>query len=154
MELGHVEPLNETWITSDEVPDPDPLPQVLTYHILVRPTKIQETYKTKSGTEIYLPDSAKQDIQYLTNVGRVVAKGPTAFLDPDAKNGNPHGKFGDDLIQEGDFVVWAKHSGTKVKIKGVTLVLLADDQLLMKVESPDDINPMDNLTGMATYRPA
>jgi len=154
MELGHVEPQNESWITSEEVPDPSPLPQVLTYHLLIRPLKIQDTYKTDSGIELYIPDSAKQDIQYLTNVGRVVAKGPTAFIDPDAKGTNPHGKFGDDFVGVGDYVVWSKHAGTKVKVKGVTLVLIADDQLLMKVDSPDVINPMDNLRGMASYRPA
>lgn len=157
MELGKVEPKNESWITDNEIPDPDPLPQVLQYQVLIRPVKIQETYKTRSGVDIYLPDTAKQDIQYLTNVGRVVAMGPTAFIDTDAVHAgasNPHGKFGDKVVKEGDYVVWPKNAGTKVKIKGVTFVLLNDDQLILKVDDPQDINPMDNLTGMATYRPS
>lgn len=156
MQTTKVEPQNETWITGKETPDPYPLPQVLTYQVLVRPVKIQDKYKTKSGFELELPDSVKQDIQYLTNVGKVLAKGPTAFIDTDAVHAgakNPHGKFGGDFINVGDYVVWGKNMGQKFKMKGVTLVLLNDDQLLMKVDDPEDINPMDNLSGMATYRP-
>jgi len=147
MELGRIDPTNKGWMTENEVPDPQKLPELASYMVLVRPIKVE----SKVGS-IQLPDSFTDDVQFLTNVGRVVRMGPTAFIDPAAKGDNPHGKFKYKFADEGDYVVWAKHSGVKIKIKGVAYVLLNDDQLLMKVDDPSDINPMDGLLGTAQYR--
>jgi len=153
MEASAFEPNNTSWISDNKIPDPSPLPKLMTYHVLVRPHKIEE----KVGS-IIVPDKTKQDIQYLSNVGRILAVGPTAFKDFDAINKgskNPYGKFGDDSVVPGvgDYVVWSKHAGTKIRVQGVTLILLNDDELLLQVEGPDVINPMDNLRGgMANYR--
>lgn len=150
MELGRIDPANKQWMTDNDVPDPENLPEIATYMILVRPIKVEK----KVGS-IELPDSFRDDIQFLTNVGRIVRMGPTAFIDTDALyhgHKNPHGKFAYKFAEVGDYVVWSKHSGVKVKVKGVTYVLLNDDQILMKVEDPKDINPMDALMGTAQYR--
>lgn len=148
MEIGHLDG-DKTWVTDNDVDDPKSLPDLATYHVLVRPVKVE----TKAGS-ILLPDSFKDDVQFLTNVGRIVKLGPTAFMHTDGHNPttNPHGKFGCNFAQEGDFVVWGKNRGTKVKIKGVSFVVLTDEELIMKVDNPQDINPMDNLLATTTYR--
>jgi co-chaperonin GroES (HSP10) len=147
MELGRVDPPTKSWITDNEVPDPENLPELASYMVLVRPIKVEN----KVGS-IELPDTFRDDVQFLTNVGRVVKLGPTAFIDPDAKGSNPYGKFAYKFADVDDYVVWGKHSGVKIKIRGISYVLLNDDQLLMKVEDPKDINPMDSLMGTAQYR--
>lgn len=142
---------DKSWITDDEIPDPTPLPTPFTYHLIVRPVAL----KKKQGS-LLLPDSVVDDAQYLTNVGRVVSMGPTAFIDPDAVNkgnNNPHGKFGTKPpVKVGDYVVWGKHRGVKIKVKGVSLVVLNDDELVLRVDDPNDLNPYDNLSKMTKYR--
>lgn len=60
---------NDMWITEEHVEDPAVLPVIPGFHILVRPISIKE--KTKGG--LYLPDSVKNDIAYLTTVGKVLS---------------------------------------------------------------------------------
>ena len=45
----------------------------------------------------------------------------------------------------GDYVCYGKHAGTKLFYKGVRLILLFDDQIIMKVEDPKDLDPTFNL---------
>jgi len=155
MEVGRLD--SKDWITDNDIPDPEVLPRPTQYQVMIRPIKVSDTITTKGGSTLFIPDQAKDDIQFLSNVGRVVAKGPTAFIDTDAVHAgakNPHGKFGDTehIPKIGDYVVWSKNVGTKMKIKGVMFVFLNDDQILMTLDDPQDINPMDNLLGTAQYR--
>ena len=61
---------NNLWITDpEEVDDPEVLPELPGFHVLVRPVSVKS--QTKGG--ILLPDSTKDDISYLTTVGKVVA---------------------------------------------------------------------------------
>ena len=62
---------NSSWISDDNKIDPDILPELPGYHVLVRPISIKE--KTKGG--ILLPDAVKDDMAYLTTVGRVLKIG-------------------------------------------------------------------------------
>lgn len=149
MQQSRIEPPNESWIATEDIPDPSPLPRPQTFHLLIRPVRINEDLKTKGG--IILTDTTKSDVQYLMNVGRIVAAGPSAFVDTDALHSghpNPYGKFGDKTTvpRVGDFVMWPKNTGTKIKIKGVTLVIIADDEVILSVDSLADINPVDNLS--------
>ena len=68
---------NSSWISDDDTIDPDILPELPGYHVLVRPISIKE--KTKGG--ILLPGSVKDDISYLTTVGRVLKIGDLAYKD-------------------------------------------------------------------------
>ena len=68
---------NSSWISDDDTLDPDILPELPGYHVLVRPISIKE--KTKGG--ILLPGSVKDDISYLTTVGRVLKIGNLAYKD-------------------------------------------------------------------------
>jgi co-chaperonin GroES (HSP10) len=88
---------------------------------------------------ILLPDSTKEDMSYLTTVGRVVALGDLAYMDKDKF---PAGAW----CNVGDHVCYGKHTGTKLFYKGVRFILLFDDQITMKVEDPKDLDPTFNLT--------
>ena len=71
---------NDTWITDAEtVPDPSPLPDLPGYHVLVRPISVKSV--TKGG--ILIPDSTKEDMSYLTTIGKVLALGDLAYRDTD-----------------------------------------------------------------------
>ena len=126
---------NDMWITEEHVEDPAVLPVIPGFHILVRPISIKE--KTKGG--LYLPDSVKNDIAYLTTVGKVLAVGDSAYLD-EAKF--PKGPW----CKTGDYVCYGKHSGQKFFYKGTKLLLLYDDQISMVVDNPKDLDPTYNLT--------
>jgi co-chaperonin GroES (HSP10) len=134
------------WVTDETVPDPNPLPVVTGWNLLIRPVDPGKKIKTKSGGTLYLPDEFVSDMQYLTNVGQVKAMGPLCYRDPNVKPVDgayyPHGRYTGPWCKVGDYVVWGKHQGTKMKIKGVSFVLLQDELVLMTLENPTDINPM------------
>ena len=125
---------NDVWITKDEQEDPDILPELPGYHVLVRPVSIKQ--ETKGG--ILLPDSTREDMAYLTTVGKVVAIGDLAYADEEKFNKGPWCKID-------DYVCYGKHAGQKIKYKGIRYILLYDDQIIMKVESPKDLDPTFNL---------
>ena len=126
---------NDLWITDDDEKDPGVLPELPGYHILVRPISIKSA--TKGG--ILLPDSTREDIAYLTTVGRVLKLGDLTYQDTDKF---PNGAW----CKEDDYIAYGKHVGQKLFYKGVRLLLLFDDQVIMKVEDPTDLDPTFNLT--------
>jgi co-chaperonin GroES (HSP10) len=127
---------NDLWITDEEeAKDPDVLPELPGYHVLIRPVSVKS--KTKGG--IFIPDSTRDDMSYLTTVGRVVSVGDLAYID---KNKFPTGAW----CQVGDHVSYGKHLGTKLFYKGVRFILLFDDQITMRVQDPKDLDPTFNLT--------
>ena len=125
---------NNEWIENEEKPDPDVLPHLPGYHILVRPVSVKS--KTKGG--LLLPDSVKDDVAYLTTVGKVLSIGDLAYKDEDKF---PNGKWCD----VGDYVCYARHAGQKLYYKGVRLLLLFDDQVMMKVDEPTNLDMTYNL---------
>ena len=126
---------NDMWITEDEIEDPNPLPELPGFHILVRPVSIKGV--TKGG--IMLPDSTKYDMSYLTTVGKVLSLGDLAYNDEERFPGGA-------WCQEDDYVCYAKHAGQKLFYKSVRLILLFDDQVICRVEHPKDLDPTFNLT--------
>ena len=126
---------NNEWIEDEEKADPEVLPSLPGYHILVRPVSIKS--KTKGG--LLLPDSVKDDVAYLTTVGKVLAVGDLAYKDEDKF---PNGKWCD----VGDYVCYARHAGQKLYYKGVRLLLLFDDQVMMKVNDPTNLDMTYNLS--------
>jgi co-chaperonin GroES (HSP10) len=128
---------NDQWISGDEdnVSDPSPLPTIPGYNVLVRPVSIKA--KTKGG--ILLPDSTVDDMSYLTTVGKVLAVGNLAYQDKDKF---PSGSW----CEVGDYVCYGKHAGVKMIYKGVKLILLYDDQIMLKMENPKDLDPTFNLS--------
>ena len=127
---------NDLWVTDpEETPDPEVLPELPGYHVLVRPVSVKSI--TKGG--IYIPDSTKDDMSYLTTVGKIVALGDLAYLD---KEKFPAGAW----CKIGDHVSYGKHMGTKLFYKGVRLILLFDDQIIMRLQDPKDLDPTFNLS--------
>ena len=125
---------NNEWIENEEKADPEVLPSLPGYHILVRPVSVKN--KTKGG--LLLPDSVKDDVAYLTTVGKVLAVGDLAYKDEDKF---PNGKWCD----VGDYVCYARHAGQKLYYKGIRLLLLFDDQVMMKVDEPTNLDMTYNL---------
>ena len=128
---------NDQGISGDEeeVADPSPLPTIPGFNVLIRPVSIKS--KTKGG--ILLPDSTVDDMTYLTTVGKVLAVGELAYEDKE--------KFSTGAwCEPGDYVCYGKHAGVKMIYKGVKLILLYDDQIMLKVENPRDLDPTFNLS--------
>ena len=127
---------NDMWITNEEdEATPDVLPELPGFHVLVRPVSVKE--KTKGG--IILPNSTKEDMSYLTTVGKVIKIGNLAYNDTDKF---PKGPW----CKEGDYICYAKHAGQKIQYKEVKMILLYDDQVIMKVEDPKYLDPTFNLS--------
>ena len=127
---------NDMWITNEEdEATPDVLPELPGFHVLVRPVSVKE--KTKGG--ILLPNSTKEDMSYLTTVGKVIKIGNLAYNDTDKF---PKGPW----CKEGDYICYAKHAGQKIQYKEVKMILLYDDQVIMKVEDPKYLDPTFNLS--------
>jgi co-chaperonin GroES (HSP10) len=125
---------NDQWITTDEVSDPDILPEIPGYHVLIRPLSVRS--ETKGG--ILMPDSLKDDVQYLTTVGKVAKVGELAYKDI---HKFPNGSW----CSEGDFVCYGKHTGQKFLYKGIRYLLIYDDQVIMKISDPSEVDPMYSL---------
>ena len=78
--------------------------------------KIVKEEKTAGG--LVLPDTAQEKPQ----TGEVVAVGPGRILD----NGSRQAVD----VKDGDKVLFAKYSGTEVKLEGETYLLLAEKDIL------------------------
>ena len=133
--LGKAIP-NSDWVSDEEIElKKEDLPELPGYHVLVKPVSIKQ--KTKGG--IILHDSTKDDIAYLTTVGKVLKLGKLAY---DDKAKFPLGSW----CEEGDYVAYGKLIGQKFVYKGVKLLLLFDDQIIMKVDNPSSLDPTFNLS--------
>lgn len=141
--LSRVDGNKAQWVTPDVYPDPDPLPTIPNWTILIRPVE-----PPKKIGSIIIVDSMQEDLAYLNNIGKVLKVGDLAYFDPDVKSsqspGFPYGKFRKPWCKVGDYVVWGKHQGAKVMVQNVALVLLNDDLVLFTTDDPHAINPMFN----------
>jgi len=127
---------NADWISPSEVKlNKKDLPGLPGFHVIVRPVSLRE--KTKGG--IFLPDKVKDDISYLTTVGQVLKLGNLAYKD---KEKFPEGAW----CKEGDYVCYGKLTGQKFVYKGIKLLLLYDDQIIMTVGNPKDLDSTYNLS--------
>ena len=117
---------NDQWISADEVSDPTPLPRIPGVGILVRPVPIRR--KTAGG--ILLPDSFREDREYLNTVGRVLALGELAFIDEDIYRRGP-------WVKPGDHIVYSKLAGQKIFWKGVKLLLIKASSIELVVDTPE-----------------
>jgi len=128
---------NDQWITEESVDDlkAEELPKLPGYFILIRPVSVKK--QTKGG--IILPDSTKDDMSYLTTVGKVLSIGDLAYRDSQKF---PNGPW----CNVGEYVCYGKHAGTKFLYKGHKLILLFDDQVMMVVNDPKELDSTYNLS--------
>jgi chaperonin GroES len=81
---------------------------------------LESEEKTKGG--IFLPDTAKEKPQQ----GKVVAVGPGKLLD--------NGTRATIDLKTDDIVLFAKYSGTEVKVDGIEYLVISEKDILAVVE--------------------
>ena len=121
---------------TDKVLDPEAIGESLLermpaptgWRILVLP------YRGKGKTDggIYLPDAVVQEQTVSTQVGYVLKVGDLAYKDAEKF---PTGPWCD----QGDWVMFARYSGSRFKIDGGEVRILNDDEVLAKIKEPEDV---------------
>ena len=104
------------------------LPQPTGWRILVLPFKMGE--KTKGG--IFMGQDTLEKQQVASQCGNVLAMGPDCYRDKDRYTQGPWCKVG-------DWVMFARYAGSRIKIEGGEVRLLNDDELLATIKNPEDI---------------
>lgn len=118
------------WITDPNTPDPDNLPQPLGWNILIRPYPITSDRQVSS---LIIPDDHIDFLNHITCIGRVVSVGPSSWNRPEHRNKEGQQQ---DWVQVGDFVTYSKNVGARRNFKGVSFVLLTDDDILERLPDP------------------
>ena len=104
------------------------LPQPTGWRLLILPFKMKD--KTKGG--LYLGESTLEQQQVASQCGNVLAVGPDAYGD---KKRFPDGPW----CKVGDWVMFARYAGSRIKIEGGEVRLLNDDEVLATIKNPEDI---------------
>jgi chaperonin GroES len=102
-------------------------PKPTGWRILVLPFKQKE--KTKGG--VILSDVTVEKSQVASTCGLVLDMGPHCY----DKDRYPEGPW----CKKGDWIIFARYAGSRIKIDGGEIRLLNDDEVLATVDSPEDI---------------
>ncbi|SVB28054.1 uncharacterized protein METZ01_LOCUS180908 [marine metagenome] len=86
--------------------------------------------KTKGG--ILMGQDTLERQQVASQCGNVLAVGPHAYKDKDRFPQGPWCKVG-------DWVMFARYAGSRIKIEGGEVRLLNDDEVLATIKNPEDI---------------
>ena len=121
---------------TDKVLDPEAIggsllermPSPTGWRLLILP------YRGKGKTDggIYLPDKVVEEQTVSTQVGYVLKVGDLAYKDPDKFPVGP-------WCEQGDWVMFARYAGSRFKIDGWEVRILNDDEILAKIQEPEDI---------------
>jgi len=103
--------------------------QLLLHTVLVIPEKVEDVDDVvkrarAAGIEVQLDKREQKAVEYAT----VVQVGPTAFKDYGREN---------DIIKEGDKVVFAKYAGKPIKHKDTEYLILNDEDVIAIVNEED-----------------
>ena len=104
------------------------LPQPTGWRMLVLPFKMKE--KTKGG--IIMGQDTLEKQQVASQCGNILAMGPDAYGD---KKRFPDGPW----CKVGDWVMFARYAGSRIKIESGEVRLLNDDEVLATIKKPEDI---------------
>ena len=104
------------------------LPQPTGWRILVLPFKMGE--KTKGG--ILMGQDTLEKQQVASQCGNVLAMGLDCYRDKTRYKQGPWCKVG-------DWVMFARYAGSRIKIEGGEVRLLNDDEILATIKNPEDI---------------
>ena len=104
------------------------LPQPTGWRILVLPFKMGE--KTKGG--ILMGQDTLEKQQVASQCGNVLAMGLDCYRD---KSRYKQGSW----CKVGDWVMFARYAGSRIKIEGGEVRLLNDDEILATIKNPEDI---------------
>ena len=121
---------------TDKVLDPDAIggslldrmPAPTGWRLLILP------YRGKGKTDggIYLPDKVVEENTVSTQVGYVLKVGALAYQDSEKFPAGP-------WCEQGDWVMFARYSGSRFRIDGGEVRILNDDEILAKIGEPEDI---------------
>lgn len=121
---------------------------VLYWRALIMPVRPQK--KSRGG--ILLVEESRENAQYLTYIGKIVALGP---LWCEGANFSAYEEIPTSSVwrritgkatfqrkkkvdlKPGDWVLYGRHAGQRVEYKGVKFLLVNDDDKLMKIRSPE-----------------
>ena len=106
----------------------DRLPSPTGYRILVLPYVGPK--KTKGG--LYLSDTTQETIQMTTVCAYVLKMGDLCYKD---KEKFPNGPW----CNKGDWVIFGRYAGSRFKIEGGEVRILNDDEIIAKINNPEDI---------------
>ena len=106
----------------------DRLPTPTGYRILVLPYAGPK--KTKGG--VYLSDKTQATIQMTTVCAYVLKVGELAYKD---KEKFPEGPW----CKEGEWVIFGRYAGSRFKIEGGEVRILNDDEIIARINNPEDI---------------
>jgi len=106
----------------------DRMPDPTGWRLLILP------YRGKGKTDggIFLPDQTVEEHTISTQVGYVLKTGPLAYQDPEKFESGP-------WCEKGDWVMFARYAGSRFKIDGGEVRILNDDEILAKIQEPEDI---------------
>ena len=116
------EPLNPENIQKAQLPVPSG------WRLLVLPYRMKD--KTKGG--LVLADSTIERQQVASQCGLILAMGPQCYQD---KERYPQGPW----CKKGDWVMFARYAGSRIKIEGGEIRMLNDDEVLATIKSPEDL---------------
>lgn len=127
---------DDNWENLEDTKVPDDLQadldsgdaSVLYWRALIMPVRPQK--KSRGG--ILLVEESRENAQYLTYIGKIVALGPLW-----CKGANFQGADNLPELKPGDWVLYGRHAGQRVEYKGVKFLLVNDDDKLMKIRSPE-----------------
>ena len=91
-------------------------------------------YRGKGKTDggIYLPDAVVHEQTVSTQVGYVLKVGPLAYKDAEKFPSGP-------WCEQGNWVMFARYAGSRFKIDGGEVRILNDDEILARINEPEDI---------------
>ena len=115
-------------VKKSEKKEESKIPQPTGWRLLVLPFKMKE--KTKGG--IVLAEATLERQQVASQCGMVLAMGSQCYRD---KERYPEGPW----CKVNDWVMFARYAGSRIKIDGGEIRLLNDDEVLAKLDSPEDI---------------
>ena len=104
------------------------LPKPTGWRILVLPFKMKE--KTKGG--ILMGQETLERQQLAAQCANVLAVGPDAYKDRDRYPQGPWCKVG-------DWIIFARYAGSRIRIEGGEVRLLNDDEILATIKNPEDL---------------
>ena len=110
--------------------DIEKVPQPTGYRLVLFPLKLEG--KTAGG--VLLTDTAIEQASIATNICKVIAVGPDAYMDKDKF---PNGSW----CKKDDWIIITKYAGARLSIDGGELRIINDDEVLAVVEDPRDILP-------------
>tara|TARA_R100000654_G_scaffold4666_1_gene13686 strand:+ start:969 stop:1418 length:450 start_codon:yes stop_codon:yes gene_type:complete len=121
---------------TDKVLDPetiggsllDRMPDPTGWRLLILP------YRGKGKTDggIYLPDNVVNEQTVSTQVGYVLKVGTLAYKDAEKFPTGP-------WCEQGNWVMFARYAGSRFKIDGGEVRILNDDEILARIQEPEDI---------------